>query len=192
MSANLNTMKYGGYTAKIEYDDDDEIFFGRLAGIRDGVTFHADNVAELKAAFHEAVDDCIEMCAKIGKEPQLPCSGILSLTIAPAVHLSAALAAEAAGKSGDLCVEEVFDKAATQLETQRAQKIGDSAINSALSPFPAIGTWIAHRLRGPRMMCGRPRRAMPARQAHAFPPGLRAGPAPDRSKRDRRHFARGA
>jgi predicted HicB family RNase H-like nuclease len=75
MADNLNTMKYGGYAAKIEYDDDDEIFFGRLAGIRDIITFHADNVAELKAAFHEAVDDYIEMCAKMGKPPQRPVVG---------------------------------------------------------------------------------------------------------------------
>jgi predicted HicB family RNase H-like nuclease len=68
----MTTMKYGGYVAEIKYDDDDEIFFGRLAGIRDGISFHADNVADLKAAFHEAVDDFIEMCAKIGKVPQEP------------------------------------------------------------------------------------------------------------------------
>jgi predicted HicB family RNase H-like nuclease len=72
MSENLNSMKYGGYTAKIEYDDDDEIFFGRLAGIRDGITFHADNVADLKMAFHEAVDDYVDTCAKMGKVLQKP------------------------------------------------------------------------------------------------------------------------
>ena len=108
MSANLNTMKYGGYTAKIEYDDEDEIFFGRLADIRDIITFHADNVAELKAGFHEAVNDYIEMCAKMGKVPQRPQSGQLALTLNPAVHMRAALAAEAAAVCLDRWVEEVF------------------------------------------------------------------------------------
>ena len=36
-----NTMSYEGYTARIEYDDEDGIFFGRIAGISDGVGFHA-------------------------------------------------------------------------------------------------------------------------------------------------------
>ena len=45
------------------------------AGIVDGVGFHGDSVDELKAAFREAVDDYIETCAKIGKEPQRPFSG---------------------------------------------------------------------------------------------------------------------
>ena len=38
----MNTMTYKGYAATVQYDDDDGIFFGRLAGIRDGVDFHAD------------------------------------------------------------------------------------------------------------------------------------------------------
>jgi predicted HicB family RNase H-like nuclease len=86
MVDNLNSMKYGGYTAKIEYDDDDEIFFGRLVGICDGITFHADNVADLKTAFHEAVDDYVDTCAKMGTTPQKPFSGNLMLRIDPAVQ----------------------------------------------------------------------------------------------------------
>lgn len=61
-----NTMTYKGYAARIEYDDG--IFTGRIAGIRDGVGFHADTVEGLRDAFHEAVEDYVEACAKIGKE----------------------------------------------------------------------------------------------------------------------------
>ena len=38
-----NTMTHLGCSAHIEYDDEDGIFTGRIAGIRDGVGFHADN-----------------------------------------------------------------------------------------------------------------------------------------------------
>ena len=60
-------MTWKGRSARVEYDDEDGILFGRLAGIRDGVSFHADTVAGLRAAFHEAVEDYLETCAKIGK-----------------------------------------------------------------------------------------------------------------------------
>lgn len=110
----MSTMTYGGYSALIEYDDEDGIFFGRLAGIRDGIGFHADNVADLKAAFQEAVDDYNDICAKIGKSPQKPYSGNLMLRIDPAVHSKAALAAELAGKSLNQWSEEALDKAATR------------------------------------------------------------------------------
>ena len=51
-----NTMTYKGYSARIDYDDDDSVFTGRIAGIRDGVGFHADTVDALREAFHEAVE----------------------------------------------------------------------------------------------------------------------------------------
>ena len=54
-----NTMTYKGYAARIEYDDEDGIFTGRIAGIRDVVGFHADTVEGLREAFHEAVEDYI-------------------------------------------------------------------------------------------------------------------------------------
>ena len=53
-------MIYRGYAAGIECDDDDRIFTGRIAGIRDGVGFHADSVDGLRQAFHEAVEDYLE------------------------------------------------------------------------------------------------------------------------------------
>ena len=70
----MNVMSYKGYTARVEFDAEDEIFFGHLAGINDIVGFHSDTVADLKAAFHEAVDDYVETCAKIGKTPEKPFS----------------------------------------------------------------------------------------------------------------------
>lgn len=107
-----NMMTYKGYSARIEYDDDDGIFFGRLAGIRDGVGFHADTVSDLKLAFHEAVDDYVETCAKIGKDPQKPYSGKVMFRIDPEVHAKAAIAAELAGKSLNEWAGEVLAKAA--------------------------------------------------------------------------------
>lgn len=67
-----NTMTYSGHSARIDYDDVDGIFIGQIAGIRDGVGFHADTVAALREAFHDAVEDYIETCAKIPKVPCLP------------------------------------------------------------------------------------------------------------------------
>lgn len=108
-----NTMNYKGYAARIEYDDEDAIFTGRIAGVRDSVGFHADTVDGLREAFREAVDDYIETCAKIGKEPQKSYSGQVMFRVSPEVHRKAALAAELSGKSLNQWAEEVLDRAAT-------------------------------------------------------------------------------
>ena len=108
----MKAMSYKGYVAKVEFDAEDNLFCGRIAGIRDGVTFHADTVSDLIAAFHEAVDDYVETCARIGKNPQKPYSGNLMLRIDPEIHSRAARAAEVAGKSLNQWGEEVLAKAA--------------------------------------------------------------------------------
>lgn len=110
-----NTLRHRGYSARVEYDDDDGIVSGRIAGIRDGVGFHADTVADLRAAFRDAVDDYIEGCTRIGKDPQKPHSGNLMLRVDPELHARAATAAELDGKSLNQWSEEVLAKAADEV-----------------------------------------------------------------------------
>lgn len=110
----MNTMTYKSYHARIDYDGDDEIFSGRIARIQDVVGFHGDSVAELKTAFHEAVDDYIEACARIGKDPQKPYSGKVMFRVDPEIHRAAAIAADLAGKSLNQWAEEVLSRAAQQ------------------------------------------------------------------------------
>jgi predicted HicB family RNase H-like nuclease len=108
----MNAMTYKGFTARIEYDDNDKVFFGRLAGMRDVVSFHGESVAELETAFREAVDDYIDACAKLGQTPEKPASGRLMLRIPPEVHGAALVAAQAAGTSLNQWAARVLAEAA--------------------------------------------------------------------------------
>lgn len=108
-----DVMTYKGYSARVQYEDKDEIFFGKLAGIRDGVGFHADSVSGLKAAFREAVDDYIETCSKAGRSPQKPFSGKVMFRISPETHRRAVIAAELEGVSLNQWAESVLEQATT-------------------------------------------------------------------------------
>ncbi|WP_437608904.1 type II toxin-antitoxin system HicB family antitoxin [Erwinia sp. V71] len=108
----MNTMTYKGYSARIEYSDEDQCLNGRVAGIRDVIGFHADNVAELRKAFEEAVDDYLAYCAERGREPLRPASGKISLRIQPEVHSAINIAAEVAGKSVNQWINDALIKAA--------------------------------------------------------------------------------
>jgi predicted HicB family RNase H-like nuclease len=107
-----NILTYRNYSAAVEFDAEDALFFGRIAGIRDGVSFHAETVPALVAAFHEAVDDYLETCAKLGKSPERPYSGKLMLRIDPALHARSARAAELAGISLNQWAERAIESAA--------------------------------------------------------------------------------
>ncbi|MDH1007925.1 type II toxin-antitoxin system HicB family antitoxin [Pseudomonas nicosulfuronedens] len=95
----MTPMKYQGYAARIEYSDDDGLFIGHVAGIRDVIGFLGESVGELREAFEEAVDDYLATCSKLGREPQRPFSGKLSLRLDPQLHAQVAIKAELSNQS---------------------------------------------------------------------------------------------
>ncbi|HLF89860.1 MAG TPA: type II toxin-antitoxin system HicB family antitoxin [Anaerolineales bacterium] len=107
----MKTMNYKGYSAKIEYSDEDKCFIGHIAGIKDVVGFHGESVAELRDAFEEAVEDYLETCARLNRTPQKPYSGKLMLRIPPDIHAAVAIAAEVSGKSINQWAAEKFAEA---------------------------------------------------------------------------------
>lgn len=109
----MNTMTYKGFAARVEYSENDGCFIGHIAGIRDVIGFHGESVAELRAAFEEAVDDYLETCKKLGQEPNRPYSGQFRLRLEPELHARAAMVAEARGKSLNAWVSDVIEKSIT-------------------------------------------------------------------------------
>lgn len=107
----MNTLKYKGYTAKVEFDSEDNILLGHILGIRDTVGFHGETVAELKNAFVEAVDFYLESCRKAGREPEKPFSGQFVVRVDSAMHADIAATATAAGKSINKWVAETLGQA---------------------------------------------------------------------------------
>ncbi len=108
----MNMMKYRGYAALIEYDEDDRIFVGHLAGIKDIVGFHGTTVDELESAFHESVDNYISISEETGRVVQKSYSGKLMLRVSPDTHAAVATAAQINGKSINQWVSEILDQAA--------------------------------------------------------------------------------
>lgn len=104
----MSTMTHKGYVAKVAYSDEDELFTGRIAGIDDVIGFHGESVAELKAAFVEAVEDYLAACQKIGRKPQKTYSGRFVVRVEPDVHARAVVAAQSEGKSLNLWVSEAI------------------------------------------------------------------------------------
>ena len=107
----MNIMKYKGYIARIEFDDEDRIFVGHLAGIKDIVGFHGTTVDELEEAFHSTVDDYIAISVETGRPAQKPYSGNLMLRVTPDVHAAVATTAQASGKSINQWAANVLENA---------------------------------------------------------------------------------
>lgn len=107
-----NTMIYRGYKASLEFDPDDNILVGRVLDIDDIISFHGESVAAFTSAFHEAVDDYVSACEKMGQTPEKPASGRLMLRVDPVVHAAALKAAAHTGQSLNRWAERVLRQAA--------------------------------------------------------------------------------
>ena len=93
----MNAMTYKGYAVRVEFDPRDSIFWGKVLGIRDSITFEGATVAELRADFEAAVEHYLADCAARGESPEKPASGKLMLRVPPEVHAAANVAAAAGG-----------------------------------------------------------------------------------------------
>ncbi len=107
----MNTMTHKGYTARVEYDERDNIFVGRVLGIRTIISFHGKTVDQLRKEFKAAVDDYIVDCKSQGVPPEKPASGKILLRVPPEVHGAALVAAQASGKSLNQWATEVLQEA---------------------------------------------------------------------------------
>jgi predicted HicB family RNase H-like nuclease len=112
----MNTMNYKKYTARIEYSEAIGCFIGHVIGVRDVIGFHGDCVDEFRTAFHEAVDDYLETCEKIGRKPQKAYSGKLMLRIPSDIHAVIAITAESNGKSINQWVTDILEQSVKRTE----------------------------------------------------------------------------
>ena len=104
-------MEYKGYFAKVEFDDEANIFHGEVINLRDVITFEGETVEELKHAFHDSVDDYLEFCAERREDPEKPYSGKFVVRVEPELHKSIAIEARKRGKSLNAWVSDALIKA---------------------------------------------------------------------------------
>ncbi len=110
-------LKYKGYLAKVQYDDEAKLLHGEVIGIRDVVTFQADSASAIPKAFRESVDDYLEFCRSRGEKPNKPASGKFVVRIDPELHRKLSMLAESEDKSLNAIVEEFLaDEAERKLE----------------------------------------------------------------------------
>lgn len=89
----MELLKHQGYTGSVEVSVEDDCLHGKVLFIADLVTYEAESLSGLKREFREAVDDYIEMCKEIGKDPNKPVSGTFNVRVGTELHKKAALTA---------------------------------------------------------------------------------------------------
>jgi len=106
----MNLMTVDGYSAKIEYDSDTDLFRGEILGLNGGADFYGANPEELRQEFKKSLDVFMEVCKEKGIEPRKQFSGKFNLRIPPELHERLAIAAQAQGKSLNSLAQEALER----------------------------------------------------------------------------------
>jgi predicted HicB family RNase H-like nuclease len=88
--------------------------------LNDTLAFHGKSVDELKSAFQNCIEDYIDLCKEIGKQPEKEFRGVFNVRISPESHRQAAIEA---AKDGVTMNQFVADSIEERLARRRAAMI---------------------------------------------------------------------
>jgi predicted HicB family RNase H-like nuclease len=116
-----DTLTYKNYFASIQFSAEDDLFHGKLLAIDDLVSFEGASVKELKKSFHAAVDDYLETCEQLGKDPNKTYKGSLNIRIPATLHREAAIFAAANNATLNDVIKTAIDFALTHKRELKKQ-----------------------------------------------------------------------
>jgi predicted HicB family RNase H-like nuclease len=105
-----DVLQYKDFIGSVHFSADDGVFFGKIAGINDLITFEGTNVNEIKEAFQEAVEDYIDICKQTGKPLQKSYKGSFNVRIAAELHKKAVQKSLILGISLNKLVQRAIEK----------------------------------------------------------------------------------
>jgi predicted HicB family RNase H-like nuclease len=105
-----NALIYKGFIGTVSFSSDDRIFYGKIEGIDDLVTFEGSTVEDLESAFNYMVDQHIEDCEKEGKSAEKSYKGVFNVRISPKLHKKASHAAIKKGITLNQMIKQALEK----------------------------------------------------------------------------------
>jgi predicted HicB family RNase H-like nuclease len=109
-----DVLQYKDFIGSVHFSAEDDVFFGKIEGISDLITFEGTHVNELKESFQEAVDDYIEICMQTRKPLQKPYKGNFNVRVAPELHKKAVQKSLILGISLNKLVQKAIEKVVTE------------------------------------------------------------------------------
>ncbi len=88
-----DVLNYKGFIGSVHFSADDSVFYGKVEGITDLLTFEGETVKELTEAFHLMVDEHIRDRETDNVEPEKSYKGSFNVRLTPELHRRIAISA---------------------------------------------------------------------------------------------------
>lgn len=111
----MNSIRYKDYVGSVEFIDSKLVI--KILYIDDIITTECDSAAKVREAFQDLVEDYIETCRALNKEPSKPFKGSFNVRVTPALHRAIAMCANESGESMNAWIERCL---ADRVERQKA------------------------------------------------------------------------
>src|SRR5210317_1665953 len=92
-------MKYKGFIGSVHFAAEDRVFYGKVEGVNDLITFEGSTVDELEKGFKYMVDEHIKDCERNNTQVEKSYKGNLNIRLSPELHKKAAYNAAIRGIS---------------------------------------------------------------------------------------------
>ncbi len=120
-------LKYKGYSAKVELDENAGVLQGEVIGTRDVITFQADSVEAIITEFHASVDGYLDFCSERGEAPEKSLSGQFLVRSTPELHRRIHIAASASGMSVNAWLTRALEEDTRELLESRDDEAAGAA-----------------------------------------------------------------
>ena len=105
-----DVLNYRGFIGSVHFSADDRIFYGKIEGTTDLITFEGETVKELTEAFHFMVDEHIKDCEAENIAPEKSYKGSFNVRLSPELHKQIAVSAKMKGISINKYVYDALKK----------------------------------------------------------------------------------
>ena len=116
---NNNLLSYKGFYGSVNFSAADEVFYGKVEGVHDLVSFEGATVKELKQDFQKAVEDYILFCKKKCNPVQKSLMGSFNIRIKPDIHQRAAIVALQKNISLNHLVQQAIERELSLVEENK-------------------------------------------------------------------------
>jgi len=94
-----DVITYKGFIGSVHFASEDRVFYGKIEGINDLITFEGETVDQLEEGFKYMVDEHIKDCTRNNISLEKSYKGNLNIRLSPEIHKKASYKAALRGVS---------------------------------------------------------------------------------------------
>jgi predicted HicB family RNase H-like nuclease len=103
-------LKYKGFIGSVHYASEDKVFYGKVEGVNDLITFEGSTVNDIEEGFRYMVDEHIKDCKRKNIPLEKSYKGNLNIRLSPELHKKAAHNASLRGVSLNQYINDAVKK----------------------------------------------------------------------------------